>query len=118
MPCGIGAAIASRRPRPHVGHFRLVFRDIARSSDERTLIARLRRPAWCSATPPTPNARRSTRPNSAALLLCALLNSFPMDWAVRQKAAAHLSLFIVQGLPDAGPVRVPPNAWWRTVRCV
>jgi hypothetical protein len=32
-------------------------------------------------------------------VLCALLNSFPLDWAARQRAAAHLSMFIVQALP-------------------
>jgi hypothetical protein len=32
-------------------------------------------------------------------MLCALMNSFVFDWLVRQKAAAHLSLYIVAAMP-------------------
>src|SRR6202020_2890177 len=39
------------------------------------------------------------RPNAAALTLVALMNSFPFDWLVRQKAAAHVSLYILAELP-------------------
>ena len=39
------------------------------------------------------------RPIGAALTLCALFNSFPFDWLVRQKAATHLSLYLLRGLP-------------------
>ena len=42
------------------------------------------------------------RTNADALVLCALFNSFPFDWLVRQKAATHLSLYILDALP------VPP----------
>ena len=34
-----------------------------------------------------------------ALVLCALLNAHPFDWLVRRKAATHLSLYILDGLP-------------------
>jgi hypothetical protein len=33
------------------------------------------------------------------LVLCALFNSFSFDWLVRQKAATHLSLYILHPLP-------------------
>ncbi len=33
------------------------------------------------------------------MILCALFNSFPFDWLVRQKAATHLSLYILDALP-------------------
>ena len=39
------------------------------------------------------------RPIASALALCALFNSFPFDWLVRQKAATHLSLYMLRGLP-------------------
>jgi hypothetical protein len=39
------------------------------------------------------------RPIASALTLCALFNSFPFDWLVRQKAATHLSLYLLRGLP-------------------
>jgi len=97
----IRADALRRKPATHAAsqHFRLVFRDIARSSDERTLIAAIAPPGVVFGH--TANTERAPqhRAGSQALLLCALLNSFPMDWAVRQKAAAHLSLFIVYGLP-------------------
>ena len=39
------------------------------------------------------------RTNADALVLCALFNSFSFDWLVRQKAATHLSLYILEALP-------------------
>ena len=41
----------------------------------------------------------SLRPLADALVLCALFNSFSFDWLVRQKAATHLSLYILEALP-------------------
>ena len=43
--------------------------------------------------------RPSQRPNAAALTLVAVLNSFAFDWMLRQKAAAHVSLYILRELP-------------------
>jgi hypothetical protein len=40
-----------------------------------------------------------SRTHADALLLCALFNSFTFDWLVRQKAAAHLSLYLLEALP-------------------
>ena len=39
------------------------------------------------------------RPNAAALSLVGVMNSFPFDWLLRQKAAAHVSLYILLELP-------------------
>ena len=33
------------------------------------------------------------------MILCALFNSFTFDWLIRQKAATHLSLYILDALP-------------------
>jgi hypothetical protein len=44
--------------------------------------------------------RRPQRPNAAALVVVAVLNSFPFDWMLRQKAAAHVSLYILAELPS------------------
>src|SRR6185437_12857583 len=30
---------------------------------------------------------------------CAVFNSFPFDWLIRQKAATHLSLYLLNDLP-------------------
>jgi hypothetical protein len=44
--------------------------------------------------------RPSQRPNAAALTLVAVMNSFAFDWMLRQKAAAHVSLYILAELPS------------------
>ena len=81
------------------GHFRLAFRDIARSTDERTMIATIAPPGAVFGHTATVEKHPDARPLEHALMLCALMNSFPFDWLVRQKAAAHLSLYIVAGMP-------------------
>ena len=80
-------------------HERLVFREIARSTDERTMIAAIIPPnhvmghkATCEKTP-------WTRPNATALVLCAVFNAFIFDWCVRRKTAASVSLFMLHGCP-------------------
>ncbi|MBS0638757.1 MAG: N-6 DNA methylase [Proteobacteria bacterium] len=80
-------------------HHRLAFRDIARSNDERTMIAFLAPPGVVFGHTATVEKTPWARPAEHALLLCALLNSFCFDWLVRQKAATHLSLYILDALP-------------------
>ena len=80
-------------------HHRLVFRDIARSNDERTMIAFIAPPGAVFGHTATVEKTPWARPVSNALVLCALFNSFCFDWLVRQKAATHLSLYILDGLP-------------------
>jgi hypothetical protein len=41
----------------------------------------------------------TARTNADALVLCALFNSFAFDWLIRQKAATHLSLYLLNALP-------------------
>lgn len=80
-------------------YFRLAFRDIASSTNERTGIFSLLPPgvllgntAPCERTP-------EARPNSSALLVLALANAFTFDWNLRQKSASHVNLFILNGVP-------------------
>jgi hypothetical protein len=95
----VARAALSERTARAAGHYRLAFRDIARTSDEHTMIAMIAPPdvvfGHTAAVERTPWAR----PDETALLLCALLNSFVLDWLARQKAAAHLSLYLVGSLP-------------------
>ena len=81
------------------GHYRLAFRDIARSNDERTMIAFVAPPWVVFGHTATVEKTPQTRANADALVLCALFNSFPFDWLVRQKTATHLSLYLLDGLP-------------------
>jgi hypothetical protein len=81
------------------GHYRLVFRDIARSSDERTMIAAIAPAGVVFGHTATVERAPAARSNAEALVLCALLNSHPFDWLTRLKAGTHLSLYLIEGLP-------------------
>jgi len=80
-------------------HFRLVFRDIARSNDERSMIATILPPGTVTGHTATIEKTPEARALPAALTLCAIFNSFAFDWLVRQKTATHLSLYLLDGLP-------------------
>jgi hypothetical protein len=80
-------------------YFRLTLRKIARSTDERTAIAAFTSPGYLfNDTAPVERAPQH-RCNAAALQLCAVINSFTFDWALRQKAAATVNLFILEACP-------------------
>jgi len=78
---------------------RVAFRDIARSNDTRTMIAFMAPPNVVFGHTATVEKTPWLRPIGDAMLLCALFNSFCFDWLVRQKAATHLSLYLLEGLP-------------------
>jgi hypothetical protein len=80
----------------------LAFRDIARSNDERTMIACIAPQGVVFGHTATVEKAPGARATVDALVLCALFNSFPFDWLVRLKAATHLSLYILEGLPVPG----------------
>ncbi len=96
-------SVASGSIRPAIaeaaGHYRLAFRDIAQATNERTMIACIAPPGSVFGHTATVEKTPWARPNADALVLCALFNSFPFDWLVRQKAATHLSLYILDALP-------------------
>ncbi|HEX2939900.1 MAG TPA: hypothetical protein VHO91_02560 [Rhodopila sp.] len=89
-------------------HYRLVFRDIARATDERTMIACIAPPGTVFGHTATVEKAPWARSMQDALALCAVFNSFPFDWLVRQKAATHLSLYILDALPMPD---LPPQDW-------
>ncbi|HXA21097.1 MAG TPA: hypothetical protein VNW90_02275 [Acetobacteraceae bacterium] len=80
-------------------YFRAACREIARSTDERTAIAAILPPGVICGHTINVERRPSQRPNAAALTLVAVVNSFAFDWMLRQKAAAHVSLYILAELP-------------------
>jgi hypothetical protein len=80
-------------------HYRLAFREISRSTDERTMIAAIIPPGHVFGHKGTCEKSPSQRPNAAALVLCAIFNSFAFDWCVRRKIAASISLFMLNGCP-------------------
>jgi hypothetical protein len=108
-------SVSSRAIRPAIAEAarypRLAFRDIARSNDERTMIAFLAPPGTVFGHTATVEKAPWAREPADALLLCALFNSFTFDWLIRQKAATHLSLYLLDGLPiSAACWPMPPAA--------
>jgi hypothetical protein len=96
-------SVARDRMKPAVAeasrHYRLAFRDIARSNDERTMIAFIAPPGVVFGHTATVEKTPGARAIVDALMLCALFNSLPFDWLVRQKAATHLSLYLLKAVP-------------------
>lgn len=82
-----------------IQHPRLVFRDIARSNDERTMIATIAPPGVVFGHTATVEKAPDGRDVTDALALCAVFNSFTFDWLVRLKTATHLSLYLLQAIP-------------------
>jgi hypothetical protein len=80
-------------------YFRAACREIARSTDERTAIAAMLPPGVICGHTISVERRPSQRPTAAALVVVAVMNSFVFDWTLRQKAAAHVSLYILFELP-------------------
>lgn len=73
---------------------RIVFRDIARSTDQRSFIASL--------TPPLPHGDSGADfaiTSFKVQELCSLANSFCLDWLIRRKVSIHLSKFYIETLP-------------------
>ena len=81
-------------------HYRLAFREISRSTDERTMIAAVIPPGHVFGHKGTCERTPWERPDASALVLCAIFNSFTFDWCVRQKIAASVSLFMLHGCPS------------------
>lgn len=80
-------------------HRRVAFRDIARATDERTAIAFIAPPGIVFGHTATVEKAPWARRLDDALALCAVFNAFTFDWLVRRKAATHLSLYLLEGLP-------------------
>jgi len=77
-------------------HYRLAFRGVASSTNERTSIFTVLPPGVLCGNSAPAEARPWRRPDRAALLLCALCNSLCVDYLMRVRASANLNLFIVR----------------------
>lgn len=76
--------------------YRLAFRDIARNTDERTMISTVL-PRFVFAGNTLYLSHSLTSKN--LLVVAAFLNSFPCDFILRQKVNAHCNMFYVYQLP-------------------
>ena len=86
---------------------RILFRDIARSSDSRTVRACLVPPRiFAVNTAPSLVFPRGEEPAQAYVL--AVLCSLPFDWLARRRVEIHLNFFILNALPMPRPDRTDP----------
>lgn len=83
--------------------YRLAFRDIARNTDTRTLISTIIPPAFHGNKLPTLKVFDDQGKKQVAdveqLFLCAVWNSFSMDWVLRQKVTTTINFFYLYQLP-------------------
>jgi hypothetical protein len=82
--------------------YRLGFRDIASNTNERTMIAAIIPPTFHGNKLPTVRVFQDGQRlihNSSQLFLCAILNSFVIDFMLRMKVTTTLNFFYVYQLP-------------------
>ena len=77
---------------------RIVFRDVVRATDRRTMKACLA-PPRVFAMEKSPQLVWPRGDHSDALLLLAVLNSLPFDWVVRRRVETKVSFGILNSLP-------------------
>jgi hypothetical protein len=92
---------------------RIAFRDVARATDTRTVIAALLPPnVFAVNTAPVLLWPRGDQRDEAYLL--GVLSSIPLDWYARRFVELHLNFFIFNPLPVPRPPRENP-LWQRAV---
>ncbi|MBI4651702.1 hypothetical protein HY745_10550 [Candidatus Desantisbacteria bacterium] len=80
-------------------HYRLAFRKVAASTNERTMVSAILPygivfvDSVCAET--IPNARATYY----ALCICSIFNSFTFDYLVRQKVSANVMFYLIENLP-------------------
>jgi len=83
--------------------YRLGFRDIARNTDQRTLISTVIPPAFHGNKLPTVKSvdenRNCLLSNQQQLFLCAIWNSLTVDWLLRTKVTTTINFFYIYQLP-------------------
>ena len=92
--------------------YRLAFRDVARNTDERTMIATILHPKlFCPHTMSLEKVYKdnlikdnlelnfSSVSSTARFFICAVLNNFVIDYQIRHQVTAHVSFFFIYNLP-------------------
>jgi hypothetical protein len=79
--------------------YRVAFRAIASSTNERTSIFCLLPPGSLFGNSAPCDRAPEQRANGGALKLVAMCNTHPFDWNLRQKGSANVNLFILNGCP-------------------
>jgi len=86
-------------------YYRMAYRAIARSTDERSGIYCILPPGVVCGNSAPVEREPFRSPTSSVILISAVANSFIFDWALRQKSSANVNLFILNGcpFPDLSP---------------
>ncbi len=85
-------------------HYRVVYRDVAASTNERTLITSIVPCAWYGHTmttvqPHHPIRAADSPTDAQGLWLTSLLATYAVDFLIRQKVTNHMSFFYMSTLP-------------------
>ena len=83
-------------------HYRVGFRNIAASTNERTLICGVAPPSFHgnSLLTVTPKNRQWKGPNESEMLwIASILSSICVDFVIRQKVSANINYFFIESLP-------------------
>lgn len=78
-------------------YYRIAFRDVASSTNERTVVFCLLPPSCVVGNTAPTEKEINKRTNVSALNLMAMTNTFMFDWTIRLKATSHVNLFILNG---------------------
>lgn len=87
--------------------YRLAYRGVASSTNERTVIYTLLPPAVVAGNSAPIERKPHLRPNSNALWLLAVVNSFCFDWTIRVRVGANINQFILYAgpIPDVSNIK-------------
>jgi hypothetical protein len=100
--------LADKQSRLKASRFyRLGFRKVARSTDERSAIFTIVPPGCMASDSLLIESSPEARPYWAPLLLMAAANSFPFDWLLRLAVSANVTFNFLdpQPVPDLDPLR-------------
>jgi hypothetical protein len=97
----VAASLLAHKPRTldSTRYYRAASREVAGATNERTAIAAFLPPGVLCGHTISVERSPAHRPNASALLLVGVMNSYCFDWLVRQRAAAHVSIYILAELP-------------------
>ncbi len=96
---------------------RVAFRDVARATDPRTVVAALIPPGvYLTKTAPYLTFVQGDERDQAACL--SLMNSLPFDWQARRFVEIHVSFFILEGLRVPTLSEVDYNAIAEAAACL
>lgn len=93
------SAMSTRHWRHSIPFYRFVFRRVAASTNERTFITSVITPGFVCEQTLAVETTPFERPNFASLFLAGFVNSFSLDWLIRNKVTTGLSNYLIEPIP-------------------